>query len=132
MNKEVNFEISKLLKDKGFMDKNMYGEVRLSQPKFYDNTGVIHDIKNAFENTGLNLKECYNAPTIAVVVMWLYEKHEIWIECLHRGMLGDFTFKVSKLKKGWRTEPHYIHESGYNSPTEAYEAAIKHTLENIK
>lgn len=121
MNKPANFEIAKLLKEKGFMDKNMYGDVRLSQPKFYDNTGVIHDIKNAFENTELNLKECYNAPTIADVVMWLYEKHGIWISVTKYKNYGDDVTYFTP-----DNERHI-----YKTPTEAYEARIKHTLENL-
>lgn len=127
MNKEVNFKIAKLLRDKEFMDKNMYGDVRLSQPKFYDNTGVIHDIKNAFENTGLNLKECYNAPTIAVVVMWLYEKHGIWIYVQRDWDVG----KCLGFEAIIDDNDGSINTETFNSPTEAYEAAIKYTLENL-
>lgn len=125
MNKEVNFEIAKLLRDKEFMDKNMYGDVRLSQPKFYDNTGVIHDIKNAFENTGLNLKECYNAPTIAEVVMWLYEKHGIWIY-IKQGYKWEWYIETVA------NHPELKYYDGLeDSPTEAYEAGIKYILENL-
>ena len=46
MNKEVNFEIAKLLKEKGFR--------------------LLPDFKSSY-------------PTIAEVVMWLYEKHGVWI-----------------------------------------------------
>lgn len=128
MNKPVNFEIAKLLKEKEF---NLY-----CQCSYWNDELTPYTPGYALEDgTTSNEKywefERYYAPTITEVVMWLYEKHGIWIECLHRGMLGDFTFKVSKLKKGWRTEPHYIHETGFNSPTGAYEAAIKHTLENL-
>ena len=125
MNKEVNFEIAKLLKDKEFMDKNMYGEVRLSQPKFYDNNGVIHNIKDAFEKTELNLRECYNAPTIAEVLMWLYEKHGIWIY-IKQGYKWEWYIETVA------NHPELKYNDGLeDSPTEAYEEAIIYTLENL-
>lgn len=105
MNTRVNIEIAKLLDDKKY-------------PYVFTTVGNV-------ERVPLNI------PTIVEVVMWLYETHGVWIECLHRGDMGDFTFKVSKLKKGWRTEPHYIHEKGFNSPTGVYESAIIYTLENL-
>ena len=125
MNKEVNFDIAKLLKDKEFIDKNMYGEVRLSQPKFYDNNGVIHNIKDAFEKTELNLRECYNAPTIAEVVMWLYEKHSIWIY-IKQGYKWEWYIETVA------NHPELKYNDGLeDSPTEAYEAAIEYTLKNL-
>ena len=125
MNKEVNFDIAKLLKDKEFIDKNMYGEVRLSQPKFYDNNGVIHNIKDAFEKTELNLRECYNAPTIAEVVMWLYEKHSIWIY-IKQGYKWEWYIETVA------NHPELKYNDGLeDSPTEAYEEAIIYTLENL-
>ena len=125
MNKEVNFEIAKLLKDKEFMDKNMYGEVRLSQPKFYDNHGVIHSIKDAFEKTELNLRECYNAPTIAEVIMWLYEKHGIWIY-IKQGYKWEWYIETVA------NHPELKYNDGLeDSPTEAYSSAILYTLNNL-
>lgn len=129
MNKEVNFEIAKLLKDKEFMDKNMYGEVRLSQPKFYDNHGVIHSIKDAFEKTELNLRECYNAPTIAEVLMWLYEKHGIWIYIMQSTARLGFRCFIQRLKI--LGEVDFQNDEKYSSPIEAYESSIKHVLENL-
>lgn len=128
----VSFELAKLLKEKGFdepvrqryfiaenIDSDRFPflqeECALNNWNDYDDSSTIY----------------YSTPTIAEIVMWLYEKHGIWIECLHRGDMGDFIFKVSKLKNGWRTEPHYIHNIGYNSPTKAYEAAVEHVLRNL-
>jgi hypothetical protein len=70
----------------------------------------------------------------AEVCMWLYEKHGIWIEVQHCGTFNQFSFKISKLnKKNIKKEPHYVYPfgKGFNSPTEAYESAIKYTLENL-
>lgn len=77
-------------------------------------------------------------PTIAEVVMWLYEKHGIWIKVdvaakyfWHPSILNieDGSFKV---------HPSYVSQKFiekenrmYNSPTEAYSAAIEYTLNNL-
>lgn len=64
-------------------------------------------------------------PTISDVVMWLYEKHGIWIYV-------DFYnknrwFGVFRNKEGVKTELFDV----FNSPTEAYEAAIDYILNNL-
>ena len=64
-------------------------------------------------------------PTISDVVMWLYEKHGIWVYV-------DFYnenrwFGVFRNKEGVKTELFDV----FNSPTEAYEAAIEYTLKNL-
>jgi hypothetical protein len=79
MNTPVSFELAKLLKEKEYKDKNMLGTVRLSEPEYYDPNGIIHNIKDIFEEKDYKIEDCFNAPTIAEVVMWLYEKHWIWI-----------------------------------------------------
>ena len=87
MTTPVSFELAKLLKDKRF---------DLSTEKFYpkpkcklfgiDEYGKSYPIVNKtqtyFIGKAAVLKEenSYLAPTIAEVVMWLYEKHKIWIE----------------------------------------------------
>ena len=134
MDVHVNFEIAKLLKDKECVIKPLGLKNETDYVEGYewdceDENDIVKITEFQFEDHVCYFR--YLKPTIAEVVMWIYKKYGIWIECLHRGDMGNFTFKVSKLKKGWRTEPHYIHESGYNSPTETYEAAIKYTLENL-
>lgn len=124
MNTPVSFELAKLLKKKEFLDKNIYGEVRLSQPKFYDNDGIIHNIKDAFEKTELNLRKCYNAPTISVVVMWLHEKHGIWIYALRMNQ-KEFYWSIDTDKK------EFTSGENFKTPTKAYEAAIEYILKNL-
>ena len=130
MNTPVSFELAKLLKEKEYKDKNMLGTVRLSEPEYYDHNGIIHNIKDIFEEKDYKIEDCFNAPTIAEVVMWLYEKHEIWI-----GVICDvgndllFTFKIYSTKIG---EERCIGNGiMYESPIEAYEAPIKYTLNNL-
>ena len=70
-------------------------------------------------------EDCYLQPTISDVIMWLYEKHGIWVNI---GFSGDescylmVTNKIGEIK--WN-------EKGFKSPTEAYEAAIEYTLKNL-
>ena len=74
--------------------------------------------------------------TIAEVVMWLYEKHEIWIEVSCHTVLDEkdddidvdvFYSIIRELK------PVNVLYSGdfVNSPTEAYSQAIEYTLKNL-
>jgi hypothetical protein len=138
MTTPVKFELAKLLKEKGF-DKyctsgyTESGDVYLHQ-------GGQEPVKNGhgyYEGRNYNGGEFYcSAPTIAEVVMWLYEKHGIWIsvsitiqkeyyyQCI------DITGKKDSTKNNY---PSRICKPGnyYNSPTEAYEAAIEYTLNNL-
>ena len=105
MNTHVNFETAKLLKEKGF---------DITTKESY-----IERLEYSFL--------VRSAPTIAEVVMWLYETHKLWIEV----NLGDYGFYWTITSK----EINIVAESKYkiriNSPTEAYEAAIKHTLKHL-
>ena len=123
MNKPVNFEIAKLLKEKGFESKNPY----------YNSSGEIVKTPDIPENdysytNNIFQKFRWEAPTIAEVVMWLYENHGIWI-CIDKA--EDFNwwkFGIRKLNDiGYERNGF---GSDFNTPTEAYEAAIKYTLEN--
>lgn len=111
MNSNVNFEIAKLLKEKGFNIEIDYGL-----------------------NQILNLKP---APTIAEVIMWLYEKHGIWIEVRHIKTFNVNRFHVIIWNYKDTSDYITIHcENGvgyevWDSPTEAYEAAIEYTLKNL-
>ena len=73
--------------------------------------------------------------TIAEVVMWLYEKHEIWVQ-VSVSRYGKFYCNVLKKENtkslnnptSWEMQ---VQLNDFNSPTEAYEAAIKYTLEKL-
>jgi hypothetical protein len=145
MNTPVNFEIAKLLKEKGFDEKcnNHYSQA-LFEGTNPDWEGVFPKY-SVFKHSEYHYNsipgnndlwfEC-SAPTIVEVVMWLYEKHGIWVyvecDCVGKDWFPKFNSaskqvwedddKVYKLKSplGW-----------FNSPTEAYEAAINHTLNNL-
>ena len=132
LNKPVDFTTAKLLKEKEYKDKNILGTVRLSEPKYYDPNGIIHSIKDAFEEIDYKIEDCFNAPTIVSVVMWLYEKHGIWISVQPTSIVGKFQFRTYYNNKGVMNQ-HWNDSMGkeFNSPTEAYEAAIEYTLKNL-
>lgn len=133
MNKPVNFEIAKLLAEKGFDERCRF---------VHDTWNNIHDWvedgEGEHRNSHKNASIYYSAPTIADVVIWLYEKHGIWASVYtmdkwlpngnDREQLFDYSLKQMKL--GLIDIPKKPEE--FNSPTEAYEAAIKYVLSNIK
>lgn len=112
MEKHIEFELAKLLKEKGF-DKPVYQYYR-DEEKIV----ILSSPNNANQHGG----GFVSAPTIAQVVMWLYEKHGVWIEVRKSYLLHQFV-AVTKNPR--------IELSSKDSPTEAYEAAIKYCLENI-
>ena len=125
MNKPVNFEIAKLLKEKGFEQKEMLSYLLVP---FWECTTL-----QATSNLGYGDRigfyipnKTVNAPTIAEVVMWLYEKHKIWIHCEICFDGNSFIPKITKV-----VENLYPFDTQFKSPTEAYEAAITYVLENL-
>lgn len=143
MNTAVSFELAKLLKDKGFGEGalNFYTNPRC---KMFgkDERGRHYPIKNkakrlwvSGEHFVLDSKHVYCAPTIAEVVMWLYEKHSLWILPLPT-VCGYFAWKIIDMQDNPNRpieRPPYNDVDGvdYRTPTEAYEAAISHALTNI-
>jgi len=115
MNTLINPETKQLLFDKGW---------RYELSESYDpelgGTRVNHSLGEQRWNEGKNLT--YVDITIAEVVMWLYEKHGVWIkaEPTIKDKWEAFVYQV-----GWK----YVNT--VNSPTEAYEAAIEYTLNNL-
>lgn len=158
MNKEINFEIAKLLKEKGFKqsteanwwilakdhsDNYMNGlPVDESKIFFTKDSCELESRIQIDENTEHNVFHYLVAPTIAEVVMWLYEKHTIWIGVELTDNTREFYFQPTI----WTSKDRDFHDEGmidqaksickwkewqYNSPAEAYEAAITYTLEHL-
>lgn len=117
MNKEVSFELAKLLKEKRFNGK-------YKKAYMYRHEGhKMNSYKGILVDAPLHCD--ISAPTIAEVVMWLYKKHGIWIEVKSPDYSKElWSFAIHKPYKFGS----YGDGTGYNSPTEAYEAAIKHIL----
>jgi hypothetical protein len=132
MNTFVTFEIAKLLKEKGFEQnqyniKHVYATTRehiLEDPHQH----VEHNIPAETEQLRhISSLDEYNtkiaiAPTIAEVVMWLYEKHKIWIAAREFPNNDGFYYVISG-----KNSP-YINVA---TPTEAYIEAILRTLKNL-
>ena len=131
MNTPVNFELAKLLKEKGF-DVKVRGRIHVSHWHLVkdniipSNVNIYYtDIFAPLGNWNDGIQHFMSIPTIAEVIMWLYEKHELWIIV---GFSSDetcysmVTNKICDVR--WNNK-------GFKSPTEAYEASIDYTLNNL-
>jgi len=118
MNTRVSFEIAKLLKEKGFDIPQLFVYIDGDISWKVDNTRCRNQIEGE-----------YAAPTIAEVVMWLYEKHGIWT-VVNVNIMGSWYFEHFDLKEK-RNAQFKPTDTHYDSPTEAYEAAIIYTLKNL-
>lgn len=121
MNTTVNFEIAKLLKKKGFNE-----EVR---DYYEEKDGTFYHSQYFRDNISINEKhkEFVVAPTIAEVIMWLYEKHGIWISVDWTVFFKEKVWVYSIRQKNQSSKL----KSLFNSPTEAYEAGINYTLTKL-
>lgn len=116
MNTRINFELAKLLKEKGFVCNE--------SNNFWMN-GFSYSKK---DYNPITYRDKDNVPTIAEVVMWLYEKHGIWIVILPELLNGtEIRYYPSVFEQGVGEDV----ESYFNSPTEAYQKAINYTLTNL-
>lgn len=112
MNTTVNLETKQLLFDKGW--KYELG---------FDETG--RKVKNSLAEQRWNEGDLtYVDITIAEVLMWLYKKHDVWIGVTRYKDHGD------DVNDPYYFTPDYGRHI-YKTPTKAYEARIKFTLENL-
>lgn len=128
MNNFVSFEVAKLLKEKGFdsVMKYHYPDLNKNQEKYCLPTNW-----NKFVDMDGN-SNYYSAPTIAEVLMWMYEKHGIWINIKHLPFNQKFGISITgKYQDGENGILYRYDFKHYNSPTEAYEAAIEYCLKNL-
>lgn len=117
MNTSVNFELAKLLKEKGFDE--------FTKTWRQHGNGISGDVEG--KRDYYNRKgDVYTAlPTISEVVMWLYDKHKLWIY-VKQGYIWEWYIETIENK------PEVKYNDGLeNSPTEAYEAAIEYVLKNL-
>lgn len=147
----VSFRLAKLLKEKLFglnkddyiqlprfykKDGN-YVEYEVHVGKTYNNCGylgglTIEDFQAHLTMMDNSLDDIYLAPTIAEAVMWLYDKHDIWIN-------SSMSFEefVPYIQCNWNYRQDSIiktlefMKSRFTSPTEAYRAAIEYTLKEL-
>lgn len=119
LNKIVDFTTAKLLKEKRYNEQTI---------DIYQD-GEILRLKSTISNKEFMTSRNYSAPTIADVAMWLYEKYKIWIQVFI--LNKTFAWKVQDVNTLVITCLYAQQDKGYNSPTEAYEAAIEYTLNNL-
>jgi len=140
MNTPVKFEIAKLLKEKRFdIPTKKYYEYALKSKKDKENgysgsfgwkKGELNLQSDYFQNNSKSdfTSEMWymcSSPTIAEVVMWLYDKHGIWVYADYYN--ENRWFGVFRTKEGLKKELFDV----FNTQTEAYEAAIEYTLNNL-
>ena len=116
MNTPVNFEIARLLTYTDFNQKSVNIGYNIATKE------LSFDYPLEYMN-----QKAIAAPTIAEVLMWLYNKYKLWISVSHkRHPQGKhFAYNIKQANEIntylWK----------HNSPTEAYEAAIEYTLNNL-
>lgn len=143
MKDPVSFELVKLLKEKK-VDIHTYKKYAIlkSDREVYDHRSGEDYVTNkkgdvVFGNLETILYkfynyDSYNAPTIAEVVMWLYEKYGIWIEVYIDVYIDDastFGYLISRVTNEGRIDSPL--KRGFKSIVKSYEAAIKYVLENL-
>lgn len=140
MNTHVDFKIAKLLKEKGFNEPCVY---------HYDSFGDQGSIVDIINYGNQSVELLTSAPTISQVVMWLHETHEIWIS-VDIVIIGsdewEYCYSISYLPKEFentkRRTPYLREEKSFkvgpgsyvgawNTPTEAYSAAIEYCLTKL-
>lgn len=163
MNKPVSFELAKLLKEKGFDEECDYlvyegNKYQYLKGEKYRNTFLsikgedivipnekdwekqIKENPEKFDRKKWGIK--ITAPTIADVVMWLYEKHDVWISPIpdsssgHQLLMRKMSVHLFRYRNGLNVQTETLRNIDGNiiyflSPTEAYEAAIEYILNNL-
>jgi hypothetical protein len=119
MNTTIDFSTAKLLKEKGFDNESAHYYNEKGEMLFDVDYPSLHPTKpNVY----------YDNPTIAEVVMWLYEKHGIWVWVEKQYNPIYFRPVVDCISPNSKTHrlALYLH-----TPTEAYTAAIEYTLKHL-
>lgn len=142
LNKVVEFSIAKSLKEKGFdIPTKKYYEYALKSKKDKEDG---YSGSFGWKKDELNLQSDYfqnnsksdftsemwymcSAPTITEVIMWLYEKHGIWISVDYMDDVALFGGIVTTIKNNTQIYEKYF----FLSPTEAYESGINYVLNNL-
>ncbi len=114
MNRPINFKLAKWIAEKGYDIPCLDWYHR--ETKKFNTNNLRFSINKLTDN--------YAAPTIADIVMWLYEKYGTWISVieLYPNTMSH-CFEASIKSKN-------ITISGFGSPDKAYEAAIEYVLKN--
>jgi hypothetical protein len=90
------------------------------------NTPVSFPLAKVLKEKGFRILPAFKSsyPTISDVVMWLYEKHGIWISVDPDNDIDTWFYTISH---GTSTTVF----GNYSGPIEAYEGAIEHVLTHL-
>lgn len=129
MNNIVNFELSKLLVECGFDEKCKNYWVENLEHSLECRDGVYKFPAIPLRVLDFIPKENYHkihcvAPTIPQAVMWLIDKHKLWIY-VKQGYKWEWVIETVS------TTPEIKYTDSFENPTEAYEAAITYALTNL-
>lgn len=145
LNKAVDFSTAKLLKEKGFdvpvhtfRLEGKYSDFVYEgfEDDYWGDNKVVNWNQDVI---GIKpFKGFVSAPTIAEVVMWLYEGHGVWITSYPIGV-GYYCYQIYSIKNRKNSKDNIVqnekdsiqYDELFNSPTEAYEKAIEYTLKNL-
>lgn len=122
MNTPVSFELAELLSKKEF-DVDVRGRYSLTD------YNVFKERRYYISHSAITENFIY-APTIAEVVMWMYNEHGIWI-VVNFANKNQWYFDCNKI--GFDGKDKKLFQSNYDfkSPTEAYKQAIEYCLNNL-
>lgn len=134
MNTPVSFKLAKLLKEERFNEpiKQRYfiaENIDSDRSPFLQKECALYNWNN-YDDFSTSY---YSAPTIAEVIMWLYEKHGVWVRVTPIPYSDNLThWRWEHMSTNYSTRNFkWKKEQDYMSPTEAYEAAIEYTLKNL-
>ena len=130
----VSFEVSKLLKEKGFNEpcRDFYRK---------ENGKWLH--RNTYEYNYFNLqmprwKDCYSCPTHQMAMKWLREVHNLFIFPFPQRNTDSFWAEIYSIDKNKNEEDKWenlycetIDLKNYPTYEDAVEAALKYSLENL-
>ena len=134
MTTTVNFETSKLLKEKEFNIPTLY---------FYLDGSLKynHSIKPRNSNVLPGTMDV-SAPTIAEVVYWIYSKYDIWISLIpdsssgHKLLDRKFSVSIFRFNMNLNVQAEILRKDKnilyFNLPENAFEYAIEYILNTYK
>ena len=154
----VDYKTAVLLKEKGF-DLPCRGRIHCSHFHLVKNNIIPKNVPTYFNDLFAPIRDWNNTnhadpndkngtltglylslPTIAETIMWIYDKHQIWVEVSlidnSRHFYFDYTIITSK-DRDFNDEDCFdsakriYDKDKHNSPTEAYMAAINYTLNKL-
>ena len=121
-----SYEISKLLKEKGFDEE-------CTHYYSYEDGKLIEYTNGVYSRNSKNCNRC-TSPTHQMACAWLREEYEVYIdiETCYEYTNRNENFKVTGFAFTIHTkdDPCYEDDNSFDSYEEACEAALKYVLEN--